>query len=87
MATTRRVKTWDDVMRTVDQYAQKKVASMSDKARKSVRDGALNEEAERVLKRACRKPPKDVAFGLIYQGMKAKFEEAAAKSAPAETWL
>ena len=50
MATTRRVKTWDDVMRTVDQYAQKKVASMSNKARKSVRDGALNEEAERVLK-------------------------------------
>ena len=46
MATTRRVKTWDDVMRTVDQYTQKKVASMSDKARKSVRDGALNEEAD-----------------------------------------
>ncbi|HME70778.1 MAG TPA: hypothetical protein VKM54_13050 [Myxococcota bacterium] len=86
MATTRRVKTWDDVMRTVDQYAQKKVASMSDKARKSVRDGALNEEAERVLKRACRKPPKDVAFGLLYQGMKAKFDEVVRKSAALEGW-
>jgi hypothetical protein len=86
MATTRRVKTWDDVMRTVDQYAQKKVASMSDKARKSVRDGALNEEAESVLKRACRKPPKDVAFGLLYQGMKAKFDEVVRKSAALEGW-
>lgn len=86
MATTRRVKTWDDVMRTVDQYAQKKVASMSDKARKSVCDGALNGEAERILKRACRKPPKDVAFGLLYQGMKAKFEEVVRKSAALEGW-
>ena len=87
MTTTRRTKTWDDVMRTVDQYAQKKVAFLSAKARKSLRDGSPDEEAERVLKRACSKPPKDVAFGLIYQGMKAKFEEAAAKSAPAKTWL
>ncbi|HME68689.1 MAG TPA: hypothetical protein VKM54_02340 [Myxococcota bacterium] len=86
MPTTRRVKTWDDVMRTIDQYAEKKVAPMSEKARKSMLDGSLDEEAERVLKRACRKPPKDVAFGLIYQGMKAKFVEAIRKSAPIKRW-